>query len=110
MNATGFRRGGYAFSDGLQKDGTIFNRKMATARRSKAAEQYSDASSREQHQSNPVCILDSLTRLRVPSRSADSMAFDVAADLASIIGVFYGGHDHETILHEDPNDKSTGDE
>ncbi|WP_198292300.1 hypothetical protein [Aromatoleum toluclasticum] len=46
----------------------------------------------------------------MPSRSADSMAFDVAADLASIIGVFYGGHDHETILHEDPNDKSTGDE
>ncbi len=38
------------------------------------------------------------------------MAFDVAADLVSIIGVFYGGQDHETILHEDPNDKSTGDE
>lgn len=29
------------------------------------------------------------------------IAFDVAADLVSIIGVFYGGQDYETILHDD---------
>ncbi|MFA5632217.1 MAG: type II toxin-antitoxin system RelE/ParE family toxin [Porticoccaceae bacterium] len=29
------------------------------------------------------------------------IAFDVAVDLVSIIGVFYGGQDYETILHDD---------
>lgn len=30
------------------------------------------------------------------------IAFDVAADVVSIIGVFYGGQDYEAILHDDP--------
>jgi len=34
------------------------------------------------------------------------IAFDVTADLVSIIGVFYGGQDYETILHEDDGDDS----
>lgn len=29
------------------------------------------------------------------------IAFDVASDMVSIIGVFYGGQDYETILHDD---------
>ena len=29
------------------------------------------------------------------------IAFDVTADLVSIIGVFYGGQNYETILHDD---------
>ncbi|MDR1229181.1 MAG: type II toxin-antitoxin system RelE/ParE family toxin [Azoarcus sp.] len=32
------------------------------------------------------------------------IAFDVAADLVSIIGVFYGGQDYETILHDAADD------
>ena len=31
------------------------------------------------------------------------IAFDVDADVVSIIGVFYGGQDYETILQDDPN-------
>jgi plasmid stabilization system protein ParE len=34
------------------------------------------------------------------------IAFDVDADVVSIIGVFYGGQDYETILHDDANDNS----
>ncbi|WP_436396217.1 type II toxin-antitoxin system RelE/ParE family toxin [Acidithiobacillus ferriphilus] len=34
------------------------------------------------------------------------IAFDVDADVVSIIGVFYGGQNYETILHDDPNDNS----
>jgi plasmid stabilization system protein ParE len=34
------------------------------------------------------------------------IAFDADADVVSIIGVFYGGQDHETILHDDTNDNS----
>ncbi len=34
------------------------------------------------------------------------IAFDADADVVSIIGVFYGGQDYETILHEDTNDNS----
>lgn len=30
------------------------------------------------------------------------IAFYVAAEHVSIIGVYYGGQDHETILHDDP--------
>ncbi|MFA5730880.1 MAG: type II toxin-antitoxin system RelE/ParE family toxin [Acidithiobacillus sp.] len=33
-------------------------------------------------------------------------AFDADADIVSIIGVFYGGQDYETILHDDTNDNS----
>lgn len=36
------------------------------------------------------------------------IAFDVDAKLVSIIGVFYGGQDYETILHDDSDDSSTG--
>ena len=32
------------------------------------------------------------------------IAFEVAGDLVSIIGVFYGGQDYETILHDDADD------
>lgn len=32
------------------------------------------------------------------------IAFDVDGDLVSIIGVFYGGQDYETMLHDDPAD------
>ncbi|MGE0332366.1 MAG: type II toxin-antitoxin system RelE/ParE family toxin [Ramlibacter sp.] len=32
------------------------------------------------------------------------IAFAVDADRVSIIGVFYGGQDYETILHEDPEE------
>jgi len=31
------------------------------------------------------------------------IAFDVDAEVVSIIGVFYGGRDYETILHDDPH-------
>ena len=34
------------------------------------------------------------------------IAFDVDADVVPIIGVFYGGQNYETILHDDPNDNS----
>ena len=34
------------------------------------------------------------------------IAFDADADVVSIIGVFYGGQNYETILHDDPNDNS----
>ncbi|MCL2830654.1 MAG: type II toxin-antitoxin system RelE/ParE family toxin [Betaproteobacteria bacterium] len=37
-------------------------------------------------------------------RKRTLIAFDVAGDLVSIIGVFYGGQDYETILHEDEAD------
>ena len=36
------------------------------------------------------------------------IAFDVDADLVSIIGVFYGGQDYETILQEASDDSGTG--
>ena len=32
------------------------------------------------------------------------IAFDVAGDWVSIIGVFYGGQDYETILHDDADE------
>ncbi|MCL2636370.1 MAG: type II toxin-antitoxin system RelE/ParE family toxin [Betaproteobacteria bacterium] len=32
------------------------------------------------------------------------IAFDVDAGMVSIIGIFYGGQDYETILHDDLND------
>lgn len=32
------------------------------------------------------------------------IAFDVDAELVSIIGIFYGGQDYETILHDDSED------
>lgn len=32
------------------------------------------------------------------------IAFDVQAERVSIIGVFYGGRDYETILHDDEDD------
>ncbi len=32
------------------------------------------------------------------------IAFDVDAELVSIIGVFYGGQDYETILQDDPEE------
>ena len=35
------------------------------------------------------------------------IAFDVDAEAVSIIGVFYGGQDYETILHDDPNDNNS---
>ena len=31
------------------------------------------------------------------------IAFDVDADVVSIIGVFYGGQDYETILQDEPD-------
>lgn len=34
------------------------------------------------------------------------IAFDADSDVVSIIGVFYGGQNYETILHGDPNDNS----
>ena len=36
------------------------------------------------------------------------IAFDVAAELVSIIGVFYGGQDYETILQDESDDGGTG--
>ncbi|MFZ4539394.1 hypothetical protein [Propionivibrio sp.] len=35
------------------------------------------------------------------------IAFDVTTEQVSIIGVFYGGQDYETILQDDPEDGST---
>jgi toxin ParE1/3/4 len=32
------------------------------------------------------------------------IAFAVDAELVSIIGVFYGGQDYETFLHDEPDD------
>lgn len=32
------------------------------------------------------------------------IAFEVGAELVSIIGVFYGGQDYETVLHDEPED------
>lgn len=32
------------------------------------------------------------------------IAFDVGAEMVSIIGIFYGGQDYETILHDDVGD------
>lgn len=37
------------------------------------------------------------------------IAFDVDTELVSIIGVFYGGQDYETILQDELDDSSTGD-
>ena len=34
-------------------------------------------------------------------------AFDVEAEMVSIIGVFYGGQDYETIIQEDDSDAET---
>jgi len=34
------------------------------------------------------------------------IAFDVNAEVVSIIGVFYGGQDYESILQDDPDDDS----
>lgn len=36
------------------------------------------------------------------------IAFDVDAEVVSIIGVFYGGRDYETILQGDEDDSNTG--
>ena len=36
------------------------------------------------------------------------IAFDVDAELVSIIGVFYGVQDYETILQDELDDSSTG--
>ncbi|MBW7900376.1 MAG: type II toxin-antitoxin system RelE/ParE family toxin [Rhodocyclaceae bacterium] len=36
------------------------------------------------------------------------IAFDVDAEVVSIIGVFYGGQDYETILCDDSGDSGTG--
>lgn len=36
------------------------------------------------------------------------IAFDVDAELVSIIGVFYGGQDYESILRDELDDSSTG--
>lgn len=36
------------------------------------------------------------------------IAFDVDAEVVSILGVFYGGQDYETILQDDPDDDITG--
>lgn len=33
------------------------------------------------------------------------IAFDVDAERVSIIGVFYGGQDYETVLHADSDDE-----
>jgi len=33
-----------------------------------------------------------------------AIAFDVHAEVVSIIGVFYGGQDYETMLHDDSDD------
>lgn len=42
-------------------------------------------------------------------RKSAVIAFAVGADSVSIIGVFYGGQDYETILHDDPTeDPSAG--
>ncbi len=35
------------------------------------------------------------------------IAFDVDTEAVSIIGVFYGGQDYETILQDDPNDNNS---
>lgn len=37
-------------------------------------------------------------------RKRTVIAFDVADDRVSIIGVFYGGQDYETVLRDDIND------
>ncbi|MDR2000200.1 MAG: type II toxin-antitoxin system RelE/ParE family toxin [Zoogloeaceae bacterium] len=34
-------------------------------------------------------------------RKRTVIAFDVDADLVSIIGIFYGGQNYETVLHDD---------
>lgn len=45
--------------------------------------------------------------LRVTNyRKRAVIAFDVSADLVSIVGVFYGGQDYETILQEESDDDS----
>lgn len=36
------------------------------------------------------------------------IAFDVDGELVSIMGVFYGGQDYETILRDDSDDAGTG--
>lgn len=36
------------------------------------------------------------------------IAFDVDAELVSIIGIFYGGQDYETILQDEPDDGRRG--
>jgi hypothetical protein len=36
------------------------------------------------------------------------IAFGVAAEVVSILGVYYGGQDHETILQDDPDDTTSG--
>lgn len=36
------------------------------------------------------------------------IAFDVGAEMVSIIGVFYGGQDYETILQDEPDDGCPG--
>ena len=38
-------------------------------------------------------------------RRRSVIAFDVADDVVSIIGVFYGGQDYETALSDDPDDE-----
>jgi toxin ParE1/3/4 len=47
--------------------------------------------------------------LRITSyRKRTVIAFDVAAELVSIIGVFYGGQDYESILHDDSDARNAG--
>jgi plasmid stabilization system protein ParE len=36
------------------------------------------------------------------------IAFDIDAEMVSIIGIFYGGQDYETILHDETDDDSAG--
>ena len=36
------------------------------------------------------------------------IAFDVDGEVVSIIGVFYGGQDYETILQDDHDDDGAG--
>lgn len=51
------------------------------------------------------CRDDVRPGLRITNyRKRAVIAFDVAGDLVSIVGVFYGGQDYETILHDDADD------
>jgi hypothetical protein len=44
-------------------------------------------------------------RIRITNyKKRTVIAFDVAAEQVSIIGVFYGGQDYETILQDDSED------
>jgi toxin ParE1/3/4 len=48
---------------------------------------------------------DVRTGLRITNyKKRTVIAFDVEAEIVSIIGVFYGGQDYETIIQEDDSD------